>query len=110
MQGALLREDAYQKRKCDVVFRFARDSPLEGADLPPMIKRKKRGNNPEGHCRDAVPLGERSTVPALSRTLCAGLALSSFRFEHQEGLHPIHRSPGFPTVNPRLISRCGCLS
>ena len=26
--------------------RFAIDSPLEGTDLPPMIKQKKRGGNP----------------------------------------------------------------
>jgi hypothetical protein len=29
-----------------------------GADLAPMIKRKKRGNNPAGHCREAVPPGQ----------------------------------------------------
>ena len=27
-------------------IRFAPDSPLEGTDLPPMIKQKKRGGNP----------------------------------------------------------------
>src|ERR1700740_2276033 len=37
-------------------------------------------------------------------------ALSSLRFRHQERLHPVRRSPGFPTVNPGLISRFGCLS
>src|ERR1700738_2697042 len=31
------------------------DSPLEGADLSPMIKQKKRGNNPAKHRRGAVP-------------------------------------------------------
>ena len=38
--------------------RFAMDSSLEGEDLPPIIKRKKQGNNPAGYRRDAVPLGE----------------------------------------------------
>jgi hypothetical protein len=38
--------------------RFATDPPLEETDLPPMIKRKKRGNNPAGHCRGAVPPGQ----------------------------------------------------
>src|SRR6516162_6611685 len=34
-------------------------------------------------------------------------ALSSLRFGHQEWLHPVLRSPWFPTVNSSLISRCG---
>src|ERR1700682_6013774 len=43
-------------------------------DLPPMIKRKKRANNPARRRRGAVPPGQASTVLALSRTLCAGSA------------------------------------
>ena len=38
------------------------------------------------------------------------LALSSLRFEHQEGLYPIHRSRGLPTADLDLTSRSGCLS
>jgi hypothetical protein len=30
--------------------RFATDPLLEEADLPPMIKRKKQGNNRAGYC------------------------------------------------------------
>jgi hypothetical protein len=50
--------------------RSSLDLPLEGEDLPPMIKRKKRGNNVVVQCLQ----GKRSTVLALSRTLCAGSA------------------------------------
>src|SRR5882757_8599675 len=50
------------------------DSPLEGEDLPPMIKRKSGAVTP----RDPVVVqflqGKGSTVLALSRTLCAGSA------------------------------------
>jgi len=41
-----------------------------GRDLPPMIKRKKRGNSVVVQCLQ----GKRSTVLALSRTLCADCA------------------------------------
>ena len=54
--------------------RFAPDSLVEEGDLPPMIKRKKAAITP----RDTVVVqclqGKRSTVLALSRTLCAGSA------------------------------------
>ena len=39
-------------------LRFARDSLLEGTDLPPMIKRKKQGNNPAGFRCGAVRPGQ----------------------------------------------------
>ena len=55
-------------------MRFASDSPLEGVDLPPMSKRKKGAIT----ARDTVVVqclqDKRSTVLALSRTLCAGFA------------------------------------
>jgi DNA-binding HxlR family transcriptional regulator len=51
------------------------------------------------------------SLTAFGRTLGKALAaLSSLPFGHQERLHPVHRFPGFLTVNPGLISRCGCLS
>ena len=34
------------RRSCLSQIKFATDSPLEGTDLPPMIKQKKRGGNP----------------------------------------------------------------
>jgi hypothetical protein len=59
----------------DFALRFVDDSPLEGADLPPMIKQKKRGGNPARHPVQGQDLqGKSSTVLALSRTLCAGSA------------------------------------
>jgi hypothetical protein len=39
-------------------FTAETDSALEETDLPPMIKRKKRVNNPAGHRRGAVPPGQ----------------------------------------------------
>jgi hypothetical protein len=55
------------------------DSPVEGADLPPMIKRKKRGNNP----RDTVVVqclqDKRSTVLALSIGIGGHLAMPPSR-------------------------------
>jgi hypothetical protein len=33
-----------------------------------------------------------------------------FTFCALGGLHRVHRFPGLQTVNPGLISRCGCLS
>ena len=50
------------------------DSPVEEADLPPMIKRKKRGNIPVGYRGVPCLPDKGSTVLALSRTLCAGSA------------------------------------
>src|SRR6202022_3194379 len=56
----------------------AMDSLAEETDLPPMIKQKKKSGAVTARdtlwCRAQDLQGKGSTVPALSRTLCAGSA------------------------------------
>src|SRR5439155_25003853 len=51
------------------------DSPLEREDLPPMIKRKKRGDNPARHSVLQCLQGKGSTVLALSIGIGGHLAM-----------------------------------
>jgi hypothetical protein len=92
------------------------------------IRAVKGGDEPHGLCHNAgaiVPtycndtivrmpaaeaaVADRQLMRETGRRLAAA-ALSSLRFGHQERLQPVPRSPGLPTVNLGLISRCGCLS
>jgi hypothetical protein len=47
-----------EKQPNKVIAEAFREWLKKVADLPPMSKRKKRGNNPAGHCRGAVPPGQ----------------------------------------------------
>jgi hypothetical protein len=55
--------------------RFGPDSPLEGPDLPPIIKQKSRANNLAGYRRVQWLQDERSTALALSIGIWRHLAM-----------------------------------
>ena len=64
--------------------------------------------------RAAAQLADLTSCDVLVTSLPDDDALAGLcqvlRFGHQERLHPVRTSPGFPSVNPGLVSRCGCLS
>jgi hypothetical protein len=80
---------------------------LTRALIGPMVENKY--GNILFFVGDGAYSGHGSVVLTFQQPRWRWSALSSLCFGYQERLHLVRRSPGFPTVNPSLISRCACL-